>query len=242
MDLEKMLRIFLAFAVYGLMAILGLMMALVLLALLLNARNSFSNSFKRRYVYKGFTELIHDFSGFEYDPADEDEARGLRFATLVFDKLEGLYFKSLVQDYHFRPKAVEAFCTRGFSHVPPADHCTCGFYSLRDFQKLKEATTAIIKPNSAVLEVRVFGGVIEGKNGLRSQHQIVEKVWLPMACSRSFCRCRAVRFVATFRNDNKIRTQLMPYCERHTPDGITFTVQDLRDGLKTEVEWGYAPG
>lgn len=202
----------------------------------------------RRFVLEAYEGEFHDFSGTVYDPADEEMAHALRYAWLAYDPHEGVVFRSVSWQFYFRARETEARCILGFEHSVPGEHCTCGFYAMRDIHALRKQAFSYIRRSVhviSVLEVRLFGEIVQGEKGLRSANQIVEKVWLPYVCASDYCRNRASLMLLEAPADGTPvqRGLLHPRCAEHAkPSDVSFDIHQLRNLLATEVEWGHAPG
>lgn len=228
-----------------LLTLVALFTLIMMSVMLYGFWDSFVRRRKRKHLEGEYHQYIHDFSDFAYQPDDDEYVVGLRYARLVYDKHQKLCFSSVGTHYHFGSQQRRAVCILGFEHKAPNFHCSCGFYSLRDFEKLRKHQHKYESGGSVVLEVRIGGKMIEGPHGVRSEYQTVERVWLPLACSRRFCKQRAVHMTMNMEHSQfeRVRARLVQKCEDCLEEGDhMFPIQTLRNGLKTEVEWGLAPG
>lgn len=72
-------------------------------------------------------------------------------------------------------------------HSPPADDCACGFYALKDRETVVASRFAGARfrtqpGTTAVLEVQLYGDVVEGSKGFRASCQQVLAVEVNSAC------------------------------------------------------------
>ena len=129
-----------------------------------------------------------------------------------------------------------AFGTFGFSavsrcerrnHVAPSNGCECGFNAMKDKQdavRLLERWRGFL-----LLEVDLFGTVIEHRTGWRAQEQDVLRVHVPLRCARGRCQGTTVGFRLR-------RNRWFPTCSTHLgADGVALSVL-RRHGVDVVLE------
>lgn len=183
----------------------------------------------------------------------EDDSRGWRFAHLGLRPDGQLTFGPI---NHFGSFEVThtASCYKG--HRAPDPKCECGFYSLKKLQHF--ASLVDYRVATVLLECRYFGRVIPGSRGFRAERQQVVRVWLQPECVIRSCDNDAVQvaLMDLFRVTEDApmpedvrevihllaeRIPVLSLCDHHSMAGSdmcrTFTAQQLREELRTEVEW-----
>ncbi len=142
-----------------------------------------------------------------------------------------------------------ARCRSGYNHPSPDSNCLCGFYGIK-----RKSLLSKIKGNwrpgrntSAqlfTLEVEHYGKIVESIFGYRSEKQRVLKVTIKRRCAfcTIFCRHRpfyirkeAIGF-AVYKSPFEPNRIVLPVCKKHRPKRM-ITIQDVADGLGTEVAW-----
>lgn len=146
--------------------------------------------------------------------------------------------------------------------VPPVPGCTCGFYALKEREKVAKAKFAGADfPrafSSVMLAVQMYGpNVIEGTEGFRASAQQVTEVLVDDRCFH--CRRRATTIVVLNENaDASVSTEFNPYvlglrderlgshagiravCDHHHasyPSERTLTLADLSGMLGVDVSF-----
>ncbi len=130
-------------------------------------------------------------------------------------------------------------------HSPPAQDCTCGFYAVKDHEEASSMTFAgaSMAPDhgsSILLNVQLYGTVIEGTKGFRGSHQRVLSVDLDPGCV--VCGRPATKLVPSklFQMSSQLRWSICDsVCDRHTPpDVATFMPSHVASSLRIDVGWG----
>lgn len=151
-------------------------------------------------------------------------------------------FESFVSKKFYR--AIDTAKCDSLSAPPPphekSDH-RCGFYA---YMKRQKCTNQHRKaPQSVILEVELYGEVIEGTLDVyRSQFQRVMKVFVPDICA--FCLWPIPRPAAGFATGEadlrKSPRRLLPACHKHlrkSRRAPTFNLTDMQQHVGTEVGW-----
>lgn len=88
-----------------------------------------------------------------------------------------LRLRSINTEVEWEPcKHVEAICPKSRRHPVPLMNCTCGFYSTKSLEQLRENNYHAM---GAFGQVRVWGRVIEYSEGFRSQFCYPDVIYLP---------------------------------------------------------------
>lgn len=186
----------------------------------------------------------------KYDETDDEFAYGLRFASIITHRLGGPVHLASLTGAPFDTAASRAICLKNHmaDHHAPVEGCSCGFYSMKDFNTLLERIPQSRFVTYCLLHVRLSGKIIEGEHGMRSERQDVQTVWLPSTCSHGLlCKAPATRMAAS-RIDKRAWTsepstrrtnlRLQPVCESHASRYRTqLTASELAAVLQTEVVW-----
>lgn len=142
------------------------------------------------------------------------------------------------------PVEGEAVCVSGvFSfgyaidgpHTAPGVSCQCGFYAWKTAAFAREYMKGI--PDGFVLmQVELFGTVIQYERGYRAQRQRVLGVAIPSTCSASLCGKPAV--VVDFPSIGR-DTKYRVLCAEHKPEySLTCVgIADVANALGCEVTW-----
>ena len=228
------LIIFVIVVLFGFLSLIYVLMLYRLTAIPLLVRFGYGGKHLNRSVY---SKICRSTS---YNPDDDEFAEALRFAYICFGN-QGLKFGSIHQDYCFTAHEEKAICTTDETHHAPDEDCRCGFYSFRNIETLYKSGH-YVNSSFCLLKVRLYGRMIEGTKGLRSEFQSVEHIWLPASCVVPKCRNKPVTIGATIlcrkNAENMQSVHLHPYCESHRDrTTISFSLSELRSQLKTDVMW-----
>lgn len=187
----------------------------------------------------------------------EEELNGFKRAYLAvkIDRMSGEVvdagFKSHVADTMYRTLDT-ATCRLGRPHRAPARGCTCGFYALKDAEKVRNLAFAgarISDPQatSAVLSVRLFGAeVLEGERGFRSSNQLVTGVEVDPRCFT--CQKPAISLVPSTLVSSQLDGDvwmLTAVCEQHAAVALDihlpFSLADLSGAYGTDISFAESP-
>ena len=83
------------------------------------------------------------------------------------------------------PRDAFAICTKDRFHIPPVWDCECGFYSFKELEDAKEYS--VFYKGALVVEVEMYGEIIEHDIGYRSREISINKVFVPELCSYKNC-------------------------------------------------------
>lgn len=162
--------------------------------------------------------------------------RGVRLASLnelVTHPVEGTAHCTAMRFSTFRDL---------HSHHYDAPHldCTCGFYA---WKTREQAAQMVSEGGLALLDIELFGKVIQHEHGYRAEKQRVLGVQIDPTCNHFMCVAPAV--VIDFpRNLNPSSMQhdaveFKVWCEthRHEAGDRTCSLQDVANSLRCEVAW-----
>lgn len=125
-------------------------------------------------------------------------------------------------------------------HVVPDQSCSCGFYAWKtrnDAQQFCHETNAA--DMTVIMQVELFGKVIQFEKGFRAQSQRVLGIALPPTCSGMLCGKPAQ--VINFPNPGR-DSRFQVLCAAHTPEQSISVVRlaDISNALGCEVTWASA--
>lgn len=110
---------------------------------------------------------------------------GVAYRGVYLESLERLDFQGLnIKNFSFTRDAF-ALCVKDKFHLPPVYSCECGFYSFKDLVDAQEYT--VFHKGALVVEVELYGEIIEHEIGYRSRELSVTKVFIPGTCSYKTC-------------------------------------------------------
>lgn len=170
---------------------------------------------------------------------------GYKHAQLVVNASPGsLEVRFLPLVAHRVPYGVEAAAfTRSceplhYAGVAPVECGVgyCGFHALSNRQAIRTLSysgaesAAVMRDSTVLLEVALFGTVVEGETGYRGGRQLVRRVTLPKRCHR--CRHRTVAVNPSAFEDQVAVTA----CERHAePNAVTLAELSAASGVAFEL-------
>ena len=138
------------------------------------------------------------------------------------------YFKSIyLCDDTYATNAV-AECEKQ-KHQAPGKNCKCGFNVLKKFSQAVTYSSSVVV-NNVILQVELFGRIIEHTKGYRGQEQSVLKVIIPNICTVG--KCKNTPTVCTSLDET-----VAPICKKcASKHKLTIvTLVDLQNMLGTEV-------
>lgn len=107
---------------------------------------------------------------------------------LLADTAGSLSSPAVRADWPARKKFVAA-CDLHKAHKPPVKSCGCGIYAVKTFEDLKEHGYNMLgdreqtlywpEQTYVVVQVALWGEVVEGRIGYRAQYAYPQKVWVP---------------------------------------------------------------
>lgn len=176
---------------------------------------------------------------------------GYRYLCLVIDaKDKHMSFGSVVMANLFGTVA-RARCHGNQDHAAPDEQCMCGYYSVKEIVDLPNIAFYAIKQgyrkSVSIAQVESYGTMYVGPKGQRAASQQVMRVWVRSRCF--LCKSPASVIGVSKQVYNPIfegsknpipplQLLLGPVCDKHAQKlKEVYTIQDLREGLKTEVEW-----
>jgi len=177
-------------------------------------------------VYNPWTAALPLLSGHRAPLADGglvSDVHGWKVARLL-DPVAGIFGGYAFGTYGF---SSVSSCERRRNHVAPTNGCECGFNAMKDKQdavRLLERWRGFV-----LLEVDLFGTVIEHRTGWRAQEQDVLRVHVPLRCARGRCQETTVGFRLR-------RNRWFPSCGMHLGvDGVELSVL-RRHGVDVVLE------
>lgn len=111
-------------------------------------------------------------------------------------ELAGARFVGLAHPVPYQTQG-RATCAAGKKHTAPEEGCKCGFYSLKDREAIMEGRFpgAFLSAGDVLLEVWLWGTVLESEAGYRSSQQQVAGVELSPVCGLEGCGRGGVRLI-----------------------------------------------
>lgn len=164
-------------------------------------------------------------------PGEVEECRGWKTATIGLQDGEVLFTGVFKGTYGAEAVAT---CELGKDHPAPRADCTCGFHVYHEKERARRKQRQCA--TSALLEVELYGTVVEHEYGARGEEQSILAVHVDPRCTR--CTRRAAGLVA---QDRREQTVLVPSCERCSCDRYLWTLPELAQKCGTEVRWGELP-
>ncbi len=177
------------------------------------------------------------------EPSQDYQVIGYRFAGLKVVNSRVVFGSIMKTTCTFTARA-KAECIAGkqtgVDGEEPPEHgsvpeqtCTCGFYSVKTLQLLKEKIDAFSK-HAVLLECAYYGKVIPATQGERAEVQQVLRVWIPHHCAVVGCR-RQTAGVGSGHMDESESMLLHPLCTHHLQRRqATYKLVDLRNELSVE--------
>lgn len=159
-----------------------------------------------------------------------DDCTGWKVAFLAFDGSRVLFEGLIGTRYGV---SAPARCMRGEPHAPPDPACTCGFWSYRSARSAIRRARREVHHQPAtpvLLQVDLFGDVLEHTRGFRAAEQDVLGVYVPARCG---CGRRSVALGPAARDPHLLSV----YCSRCSPPSGLLTLAQVGGLLGTEVQW-----
>lgn len=125
--------------------------------------------------------------------------------------------------------------TKPCHYDAPHLDCSCGFYA---WKTRADAVEMIGSAGWALLEVELFGTVIQHERGYRAQKQRVLGVTVNSRCNGFMCHT-AARWIDFAESAKRGRADFTVWCDEHKPSGAKYvtTIQEVANYLRCEVRW-----
>lgn len=191
------------------------------------------------HSFNRYPDTLHQAYGHIDYGAHGDFVGGFRLSRLYL--VNGTVLAgALHQQVSYPLRDAKAICLHIITHAAPAESCTCGFYTLNTIRDMEKQFT--VGTRRMLLQVRLWGTVIEGPNGKRSEYMSTERIIL-LHCH--IPGCVASNTVIYWRSFFGSSYHLEIGCRTHntnhpdrTNDLVLSGIDELRDLLGgIEVEW-----
>lgn len=167
-----------------------------------------------------------------YDGGLVDECRGFKAAYLV-RRGEGIGFAGIAHGSYSADD--RARCLADSDHDAPYPKCLCGFHT---YSHRGDAESVLSEhPGSVLLEVDLYGNIVEHERGVRAEQQVVLSAALPPRCFR--CGVAATEltdFAGTPAGKGVPWSSLVVACGRHRAQQ-TLTLAELSALTAVELRW-----
>lgn len=179
------------------------------------------------------------------------ELVGFKRAYLVFRmtadrQVAGVMFRGYSAMRSYYGVDARAVCFDGGDHEVPDESCTCGFYALKDRDRVARfsfsGASMLDQNGSVLLDVRLYGGrVLEGSHGFRGARQQVLSVTLPgvcMMCGAAATKVIAGKIVAQVGDETWRRGEVLcDACVKQWAPEAVVSAADVAGMLGTDVRF-----